>query len=121
MQLPPSWNVRPRVSLPLHVAFISGDFRAHVTAHLLQVEASCARCGVLSRNVTELWCCARWSQPITALQRLLFPPIFPLQTAFKHFDSKRIRVSCFALTPSDNSKFRRLIESNVAAGDFHDV
>jgi hypothetical protein len=52
---------------------------------------------------------------------LLFPPIFPLQTAFKHFDSKRIRVSCFALTPSDNSKFRRLIESNVAAGDFHDV
>ena len=72
-------------------------------------------------DVTELWCCARWSQPITALQRLLFPPIFPLQTAFKHFDSKRIRVSCFALTPSDNSKFRRLIKSNVAAGDFHDV
>jgi hypothetical protein len=43
------------------------------------------------------------------------------QTAFKHFISNRIRVSCFALTPSDNSKFRRLIENSVAPGDFHDV
>jgi hypothetical protein len=37
VQLPPSWNPRPVVSLPLHIGFVSGDFRAHVTAHLLQV------------------------------------------------------------------------------------
>jgi hypothetical protein len=45
----------------------------------------------------------------------------PSQTAFKHFDVKRIRVSCFALTSSDNSKFRLAIQHSVAPGDFHDV
>jgi hypothetical protein len=35
--LPSTWNPLPVVSLPLHIGFVSGDFRAHVTAHLLQV------------------------------------------------------------------------------------
>lgn len=74
--------------------------------------------------------CTLWSLLFVALISFVVHPthfiesdftVSPLQTAFKHFDAKRIRVSCFALTPSDNSKFRRSIESSIAEGDFHDV
>jgi hypothetical protein len=44
VQLPPSWNARPPIAFPLHVAFISSDFRAHVTAHLVQVMAGFVLC-----------------------------------------------------------------------------
>ena len=47
VQLPPSWTARAPIAHPLHVAFVSGDFRAHVTAHLLQV---LGRCQTLNRK-----------------------------------------------------------------------
>jgi hypothetical protein len=109
VKLPPSWNSRPQIAHPLHIAFVSGDFRGHVTAHLIQVNGFTVPMHML--------CFQTQGSPF--LHFLI--PFLSLQTAFKHFDPKRIRVSCFALTPSDNSKFRRVIESSVAEGDFHDV
>jgi hypothetical protein len=58
VQLPPSWNTRPVVALPLHIGFVSGDFRGHVTAHLLQV----MRWRVCTRNfyrISSFTACAR--------------------------------------------------------------
>jgi hypothetical protein len=41
VQLPAAWNARPVLAWPLHIAFVSSDFRGHVTAHLLQVMHIC--------------------------------------------------------------------------------
>lgn len=50
VQLPPSWNTRPVVAQPLHIGFVSGDFRGHVTAHLLQV----MRLRVCTRDLSHI-------------------------------------------------------------------
>lgn len=127
VQLPPSWNTRPVVAQPLHIGFVSGDFRGHVTAHLLQVMLFRVCTRALSR-INSFTVCTRIGIVCYCIYSIVYRTLCyistqspPEQTAFKHFNPKRIRVSCFALTPSDNSKFRKAIEFSVAAGDFHDV
>jgi hypothetical protein len=93
VQLPPSWNVRPRVTLPLHVAFISGDFRAHVTAHLLQVKAICAYGVVMSRaRVVVLSTMVAANHGAAAL---LFPPIFCIAVPSNFSSADRVQTLRF--------------------------